>query len=1075
MIRRTTARPSLRALFAKRALCVPPQAGLSLALLFLFSQAAFSQSRLLDDFSDISAWRPVTSEGARLTLSQAEGRAGKALVLNFDLSGVYGYAIAEKDFAFDLPDDYAFTFDMRGETQVNNFEFKLTDDGGNVYWIKKLDVTYPVAWARQRIRKRQITFAWGPAGHGTIRSVRKIEFVVSCGTGGKGRILIDNFRFEPVDDAAARAAVAEVMPAGGSTEGVPAIDSAGTLLGNWKSGRGEERASLQVDFHRIRDVGGLVIDWDSLAWASAYDVRLSVDGKEWTTAYSVAEGNGGRDYIDTHEGEGRYLRIDLNRSGAGRGYGIRRMEIRGAGFSETPNDFFHAIATDAPEGYYPRYFRDRQSYWTLMGASGDSKKALMSEDGAVEVGKGEFTIEPFLYIDNRLVSWSGVKSTQLLFDGYIPFPQVTWTTADGDWTFTIQGTAAGPAATTLLGLHYNLTARRALGKGKIFIAVRPFQVNPPWQSLNGAGGPARIDSIRYKGGFLDVNDETIVPMTPPSGFGAAPFDQGDVTDYLAHGNLPSAAAVSDHFGYASAALAYDFDLQADQEADVVIALPLHGWRRSPAPNMSAGSPETYYRLMTGTVAGRWQEELNRVRFTFPGNAVPVANTLRSQLAYMLINRNGPAIQPGSRNYDRSWIRDGALMCAALLRLGHSDEVRAYLDWYAKGQFPGGKIPCVIDARGPDATNEHDSNGEFIHAVREYFRFTGDTAWLRGKMDAVVRAARFIQSLREERKTAAYRDGTPLQKALYGIIPESISHEGYWDVPRHSYWDDFFDLRGIKDASAIAHALGEKTVEDEFAAERDDFRKDLYASMRLAMSLKGIDYIPGCAELGDFDPTSTTIGLDPGGELGNIPEPALHNTFEKYYRFFEERKSHSAWVNYTPYETRAIGAFVLLGQKGRAAEAMNFFMNDRRPPGWNSWAEVVWRNPDTPKYIGDLPHTWVGSDFIRSVLTMFAYERERDTALVLCAGIPDAWIADTSGVAIQGLRTYGGEINISLRAAGSRVVVEVSGTIDPAKWKLLLESPLDRPLKRLSVGGARRPVRGTEVRITRLPARVEFTY
>jgi len=61
-------------------------------------------------------------------------------------------------------------------------------------------------------------------------------------------------------------------------------------------------------------------------------------------------------------------------------------------------------------------------------------------------------------------------------------------------------------------------------------------------------------------------------------------------------------------------------------------------------------------------------------------------------------------------------------------------------------------------------------------------------------------------------------------------------------------------------------------------------------MRAAMKNRNIDYIPGCAELGDFDATSTTVGIDPCGELGNIPEPALHNTFEKYYRFFSERKA-----------------------------------------------------------------------------------------------------------------------------------------------------------------------------------------
>ena len=152
-------------------------------------------------------------------------------------------------------------------------------------------------------------------------------------------------------------------------------------------------------------------------------------------------------------------------------------------------------------------------------------------------------------------------------------------------------------------------------------------------------------------------------------------------------------------------------------------------------------------------------------------------------------------------------------------------------------------------------------------------------------------------------------------------------------------------------------------------------------MRLAMQNTKIDYIPGCAEIGDFDATSTTIGVAPGGELGNIPEPQLHNTFDKYFAYFQERKVRETNPNYTPYETRVIGTFVYLGQRKRVEETLNFFMNDRRPPAWNHWAEVVWRDPKTPKFIGDMPHTWVGSDFVRSVRAMFVYERERDTALV----------------------------------------------------------------------------------------------
>jgi hypothetical protein len=36
----------------------------------------------------------------------------------------------------------------------------------------------------------------------------------------------------------------------------------------------------------------------------------------------------------------------------------------------------------------------------------------------------------------------------------------------------------------------------------------------------------------------------------------------------------------------------------------------------------------------------------------------MARTLRTALGHILVNRSGPALQPGARAYARSWIRTG---------------------------------------------------------------------------------------------------------------------------------------------------------------------------------------------------------------------------------------------------------------------------------------------------------------------------------------------------------------------------------------------------------------------------------
>ena len=81
---------------------------------------------------------------------------------------------------------------------------------------------------------------------------------------------------------------------------------------------------------------------------------------------------------------------------------------------------------------------------------------------------------------------------------------------------------------------------------------------------------------------------------------------------------------------------------------------------------------------------------------------------------------------------------------------------------------------------------------------------------------------------------------------------------------------------------------------------------------------------------------------------------------------------------------------------------------RRPLGWNHLAEVVHSDPRLGVYIGDMPHTWVGSGYISAVRNMFAYEHRGE--LVLAAGIDAKW-AGEGGVTVETLPTQFGPISV----------------------------------------------------------------
>jgi hypothetical protein len=1034
------------------------------------------QARSLDDFAAAGSpgWEAVPAEGVALALAplpaaadlpaEAAGggaeRRGGAIRLDFDFQGHGGYAIARRRLALDLPENYEISFWIRGEAPPNNLEVKLLDAGGdNVWWAVRRDFAVPRQWQRIEVKKRQLSFAWGPAGGGEIRHASALEIAISAGHGGRGSVELGAFTFEPLPPAHPYARQPVASASSSEPGGEPALALDGDVRTRWHSlpaAAGEQWVA--VDFLERRELGGIVIDWDRYDFATRFTVSTSADGAAWREARAVERGGareGGRSYVYLPDAEARYVRLRLLASSRGRGFGVREIAVQPVEVSASPNAFFAAVARAAPRGSYPRAMSGEQALWTLVGVDGGRDQGLLDQDGRLEAGSGGFSVEPFVLAGGSLIGWSDVRSTASLAEEYLPIPSVRWRRRG--LAFEVTAFAAGAPRRPVVYARYRLRNRTARPlRPRLLLVLRPFQVNPPWQFLGRPGGAVEVRRIAFAGGAVEVTvggepaPRTVVPLSPaPAAFGAMSFDEGPIVEVLRRGRLPAAASVDDPFGYASAALAYDLRLAPGATGEVDLAIPLGtppaaagagelggagtpertgpgaSERAGPSTPEPAGpdAPSRVARQLMRVAAG-WRARLGGVGIRLPAPAEPWVATLRTALAHILISRDGPALRPGTRAYARSWIRDGALISEALLRLGAAREVREFAAWYAPYQGAGGKVPCCVDARGADPVPENDSAGELLYLLASYYRFTGDRVFLEGLWEHVEGAVAYLDALRRQRMTAPYRQ--PDKLAFFGLLPESISHEGYSAHPVHSYWDDFFALRGLADAAGLAGALGKDDQAARWGALRDEFRTDLYASLRRTIAGRRLDYVPGSVELGDFDPTSTAIAVAPGGELANLPAAELRRTFERYFEDFESRRRDGKWTAYTPYELRSAGVFVRLGWRERALRLIAGFMADRRPPGWNQWPEVVWRDPRYPGFLGDLPHAWVAAEYIRSFLDLLAYERDSDQALVLAAGIPVSWAASGPGVTVRGLHTSFGILDYILTASRGEARLLVSG-------------------------------------------------
>src|SRR5688572_23926246 len=492
--------------------------------------------RVLDGFDDLTPWEVSGSDEVKTRMRRAADGEGGALCMEYDFGRVSGYAVAARDLPLEFPGDYEFVLRLRGEGPPNSLQFKLVDaTGENVWWVHRPDYAFPREWQELRFKKRHVAFAWGPASDRELKRSARLELVVARGYGGgSGTACFDrlSFRELPSGPAASAPPITKLSATSVLSPAQPAHALDGNALTAWRSdpATGPEQ-TLTLDFAQPREFGGLVLHWLPGAFASRYSIDFSDDGERWREVRRVEAGNGGADPHLLPESETRYVRVRMQ-DGPARAYALAEIEIKDVAWGESPNAFFEALAKAAPRGHYPRGFSGEQSYWTVLGIDGGAVQGLLSEDGALEIGPRSGSIEPFLLAEGRLITWADVTTEHSLAERYLPIPTVVW--RHQDLVLRVTAYAAGDRARSQLIADYtveNLSDRpRAV---TLALALRPFQVNPPQQFLNIAGGVARLDELAWDGKALAINGrQRVLSLLRPDDVIVTPFDSGNIPEIL---------------------------------------------------------------------------------------------------------------------------------------------------------------------------------------------------------------------------------------------------------------------------------------------------------------------------------------------------------------------------------------------------------------------------------------------------------------------------------------------------------------------------------------------------------------
>ncbi|HYL17380.1 MAG TPA: discoidin domain-containing protein, partial [Burkholderiales bacterium] len=500
-----------------------------------------------DFAADVSAWQPVTLGQARLTLSSASAGRVPALRMDFDFKDGKGFVVARRVTQRAMPEEYAVRFRLRGRGEVNDLEIKLVDASGNNVWRHVIpNLRLPARWKNIEIDSRHMEFAWGPAGGGLITEISAIEIAIVAREGGAGTLWLSDFRIEDSGPAA--------VPTASASSALPGC-AAGDALGStgWTPRPDDAKPWIALDFIEPRILGGLIIDWRNGAPGNGFRVRGSLQGQRWRTLHATSRAGGTRSYVYLPDTKTRFLRLELSEPTAGAALRPQSFE-----FSRSIETFWYNIARSEPRGWHPRWLHREQSLWTPVGTSNGTHCALMNEEGMIEMAPGSFSIEPMLWIEDRLFTWADVTLHQELAQGFLPLPSSTWETAD--WRLRVQAEATPSGLIRARYRLENLSERS--WSARLLLLVRPFQVTPPWQSVGKLGGVSPIHELAWSAGTLRINDTAlIVPATEPSGFAGTTFDEGFIVPHLMASSRAVDTPTHDASGLASGALSFDLALQ----------------------------------------------------------------------------------------------------------------------------------------------------------------------------------------------------------------------------------------------------------------------------------------------------------------------------------------------------------------------------------------------------------------------------------------------------------------------------------------------------------------------------------
>lgn len=856
---------------------------------------------------------------------------------------------------------------------------------------------------------------------------RYVRVVVDHGLQGTGAALC-SLEIKGLEDQP------QIWVDGVAVPGAAALLDADSATG-WRSLLPE--AVVELDLRTVKPVGSVRVDWGTNGVASNVVVEVSTNRADWIRVGEIRTRAGSE--FDVAMGDvvrpARQIRLRFSGGDGEAGFEVAGITLRGAEGAARPWAMYELAASQAPEGVYPEAFNRRQSYWAVVtGTMPDDPESLLDEWGVLAPQAQGPTLAPLIVTEGEVLSARQAQEVEHRLGGNgAPMPETFWRLASG-LSLRIRALVRPGESPPLTWVQYELANESLMTQtGRLCWVVRPVRLPPPWAG----GGLAPIFKIRrveMEGGWQEVwanNMRLFAVFDPGLPFGAAAFDEGDVTEFFLRGETPPAKMARDEDGLASGAWWLDYDLEPGEKVRMVVAGSAGGMAGITARRFRWEEAEEGAEKIADTFDREWVDAAWAWR-TETGRYAPridrpdAVECLHAQVGWLLGVRRLAAGGEGEN------LEAMAARVAALLRAGQPEAARVWIDRAAAGMGTNGWVASVYRPDGSVAPRRgqegrHAAQGQFAFMVMEYYRFTQDAVFLNEQYPALRRSLEYLQGLRSKAEKAEWKLPEDERFLLEGLLPVSAVRPGS-DRPVHLYADHYWALLGWKEGRAAASILGL----DEDAAWADEqyrlLKSAVRRSLRAWLDERTTAWLPASAEEDRFDADSVALLFWPCGETDLVDPHELQSSLDHFYDGFLQR-SQPGWAGRIPSdEARLLVPLASMGRGDYAREVLYALLDRRQPPGWQVWANVAGSDARQPGQIGFMPDIRSAAAYVTAVRGLAA--RETDRRLDLFSGAPAEWLQHGDGYRVYGMPTAFGPLDLYGYWHRNRMVVEIGGSARP---------------------------------------------